>query len=267
MIETRVIPCLLLRKQGLVKTVGFRKARYLGDPINIVRLFNDKEVDELVFLDIDATPARRGPRFDLLAQIASECFMPFCYGGGVRTQDDIHALFRLGVEKVAINTHAVEDPSFVSEAARRFGSQSIIVSIDAKRTWLGRDEVRVRGGRQGTGIDPVAHAVEMERRGAGELLVTSIDRDGSMRGYDLDLIRRVTAAVRIPVVACGGAGSTRDLGQVVRDGGASAAAAGSLFVFQGRHRAVLVNYPSPAELSALFQPDGPPPDRASSPAD
>ncbi|HEX6371488.1 MAG TPA: AglZ/HisF2 family acetamidino modification protein [Longimicrobium sp.] len=252
MIQTRVIPCLLLKGSGLVKTVRFKDPRYLGDPINIVRLFNDKEVDELVILDITATPEGRGPRMDLLATLTTECFMPLCYGGGVRTLDDMHALFSLGVEKVSLNTRAMEEPALVTAAAERFGSQSVIVSIDVKRGMFGGQKVVVRAGKQKTGRDPVEYAAEMERRGAGELLLNSVDRDGTMSGYDLDLIRRVTAAVSIPVVACGGAGSVADLGLAVNEGGAAAAAAGSLFVYQGPHRAVLVNYPEPRALQALF---------------
>lgn len=255
MIQTRVIPCLLLRGSGLVKTVRFKDPRYLGDPINIVRLFNDKEVDELVLLDITATPEGRGPRLDLLADVVSEAFIPLCYGGGVRTLDDFHALFSLGVEKVAVNTAAVENPALVTAAAERFGSQSVIASIDVRRSLLGRSRVVVRGGRGRTGLDPAEFAAEMERRGAGELLLNSVDRDGTMTGYDLELVRRVASAVSIPVVACGGAGSVADLGRAVNDGGAAAAAAGSLFVYQGPHRAVLINYPGPAELQGLFSKD------------
>ena len=252
MIQTRAIPVLLLRGGGLVKTVRFKNPKYLGDPINIVRLFNDKEADELVLLDITATLESRGPRFDLLAQITSECFMPLCYGGGVRTLDDMHALFNLGIEKVAINSHAVHKPAFIASAAERFGSQSVLVSLDVKRTLFGRHQVVTHGSKRRTGLDPVEFAREAEQQGAGELLLNSVDRDGTMEGYDLDLVRRVAEAVRIPVVACGGAGRTEDLGHVVNGAGASAAAAGSLFVFQGPHRAVLINYPDATELQQLF---------------
>lgn len=253
MIPSRVIPCLLLRNHGLVKTVRFKEPTYLGDPINVVRIFNDKEVDELVFLDITATPEGKEPPFDLLARIASQCFMPLCYGGGVRTIEQMMALFTLGIEKVAVNSHAVERAAFVREAADRVGSQSVIVSIDVKRSWLGRYEVVTHGGRRKTGLDPVRWAEEMQRQGAGELLLTSVDRDGTMEGYDLDLVRRVTAAVDIPVVACGGARTIADLHAAVAEGGASAAGAGSMFVFQGPHRAVLISYPSRAELDSLYQ--------------
>jgi cyclase len=252
MIETRVIPCLLLRNVGLVKTLRFKEPKYLGDPINIVKIFNDKEVDELVFLDITATPDRRGPPFELLAKIAGECFMPLCYGGGVAEIGTMKELYHLGIEKVALNTAAVENQSIISAASKEFGAQSVIVSIDAKRRMFGGYQVCTHGGRKATGIDPVDHARRMEQEGAGEILLNSIDRDGTKGGYDIELVRRVSGAVGIPVVACGGAGTLEDLGRVVREGGASAAGAGSLFVFQGRHRAVLISYPTQQELRTVF---------------
>ncbi len=252
MLLARVIPCLLLRGLGLVKTTKFRDPRYLGDPINIVRIFNDKEVDELVLLDITATSEDRGPAFEYLAKVTDECFMPLCYGGGVRTTADMATLFGLGIEKIAINTRAVEDPGFVEEAAGLFGSQSVIVSIDVKRNWLGHSEVYIRNGKKSTGLDPAEFAVAMEQRGAGELLLNSIDRDGTMRGYDLELVKRVSSSVSIPVIACGGASGLRDLGEAIRQGGASAVAAGSMFVFQGPHKAVLISYPSRLEIEALL---------------
>lgn len=252
MLKTRVIPCLLLRNLGLVKTVRFKDPKYLGDPINIVKIFNDKEVDELVFLDITATVEHKKPPFELLAKITSECFMPLCYGGGVRGLEDMKTLFGLGIEKVAVNSYAVETPAFIKAAADLFGSQSVIASVDVKQNLLGRYEVFTYGGRRRTGLDPVKFAVKMEKYGAGELLLNSIDRDGTMQGYDLELIRRVSGAVSIPVVACGGAGKVQDLVDVTEKGGASAAAAGSLFVFQGPRRAVLISYPSPKELQGVF---------------
>src|SRR6266550_1728850 len=191
MLKTRTIPCLLLRNQGLVKTVKFANPTYLGDPINIVRLFNDKEANELVLLDIMATKEQRGPNFELLADIAGEAFVPLGYGGGVRTIADAGRLFTLGFEKVVINTYAVENPSFIQAAAARFGSQSIVVSIDARKRLLGGYEVYTRGGAERTRLDPVAFAREMERMGAGEIMITSIERDGTMQGYDLELIRAV----------------------------------------------------------------------------
>jgi len=251
-IVTRVIPCLLLSKQGLVKTVKFRRPKYLGDPINVVRIFNDKEVDELVLLDILATTGRQRPQFELIADIASECFMPLCYGGGISTLEDVSRLCSLGVEKIAINTHAVEHPEFVRAAADLVGSSSVIVSMDVKRDIWGRYRVSTGGGRNPTRLDPARHAAHMEQHGAGEILLNSVDRDGTMNGYDLELIRLVSQAVSIPVVACGGAGSVEDLAAAVRQGGAAAAAAGSLFVFNGPHRAVLISYPPPARLRSLL---------------
>jgi cyclase len=249
----RIVPCLLLRDQGLVKTTRFKNPKYVGDPTNAVRIFNDKEVDELVFLDITASSDGRQPQFELLARMTSECFMPLCYGGGVRSTADMRKLFAIGIEKVAVNTYAVERPEFIREAADVFGSSSVIVSIDVKKRLLGRNEVVTLGGKRRTGLDPVEHAVSMERQGAGELLLNSVDRDGTMLGYDLDLIRSVSDAVDIPVIACGGAGSIRDLYLAISQGGASAAAAGSMFVFHGPHRAVLITYPSPTELSETFR--------------
>lgn len=247
MLATRVIPCLLLKDRGLVKTVKFKDPTYVGDPINAVKIFNEKEVDELVFLDITATIEQRPPRLKVISEIASECFMPLCYGGGVRNVEDIREIFKLGVEKVSINSCAVENPFFIREAADIFGSQSIIVSIDFKRSFLGKYEVYIHGGRKATRLDPVEFAVRMQEMGSGELFLNSIDRDGTMLGYDLDLIKRVTGAVNIPVIASGGAGKMRDFSNAV-SAGASAVAAGSMFVFHGKHRAVLINYPSYDEL-------------------
>jgi cyclase len=252
MFGTRVIPCLLLKDFGLVKTIRFEDPTYLGDPINVVRIFNDKEVDELVLLDITATVERRKPRMKLISEIAGECFMPLGYGGGIRDLGDIREILALGIEKVIVNSYAVEKPAFIREATNVVGSQSIVVSIDVTKNRRGQYEVFTHSGRTGTGLDPVKHAKDMERMGAGELILTSIDRDGTMQGYDVELIRKVSEAIHIPLVACGGAASIHDLIDAVKAGGASAAAAGSMFVFQGRHRAVLISYPAPHELRAAF---------------
>jgi cyclase len=253
MIQSRVIPCLLLQYKGLVKTVKFKNPKYLGDPINIVRIFNDKEVDELVFLDITATVENRPPSFDLLRNISSECFMPLGYGGGIRNMQDVKQLLSSGIEKVILNTSAVGNPSLIREAADHAGSSSVVISIDVKKNLLGRYEVHTRSGKKKTGLDPVRHALEMEKLGAGEILVNSIDRDGTMQGYDLDLIRMIADSVNIPVVACGGAGNLNHLKEAIKQGHASAAAAGSLFVFQGPLRAVLISYPAPQELKHLLE--------------
>ncbi len=252
MITPRIIPCLLLKGLGLVKTVGFREPKYVGDPRNAVRIFNEKEADELLLLDITATLERRRPRFEMISDIASECFMPFGYGGGICSLDDVRCILGIGAEKVVINTHALTDPGFVEKAAGLFGSQSIVVCLDVKRQRSGRYEVFVASGTKGTGTDAVAAAVQMQHVGAGELIINSIDRDGTMAGYDLDLIRSITQVVSIPVVACGGAGTIQHLAEAIRQGGASAAAAGSLFVFQGKHRAVLISFPSEQDREAVF---------------
>ncbi|MGC2064314.1 MAG: AglZ/HisF2 family acetamidino modification protein [Thermodesulfovibrionales bacterium] len=252
MLRTRVIPCLLLKEQGLVKTVKFRNPKYLGDPINIVKIFNDKEADELIFLDITATIENRRPPVRLLADIASECFMPLAYGGGIRTIEDIREILTLGVEKVIINSYAVENPAFIKKAAGLYGSQSIVVSIDVKKTLFGKHEIFTCSGGKAAGTDPVSFASLMEEMGAGELFVNSIDRDGTMLGYDLDIIKRIARAVNIPVIACGGAGKVADFTEAAQKAGASAVAAGSLFVFQGRHRAVLISFLSEQERQQIF---------------
>jgi imidazole glycerol-phosphate synthase subunit HisF len=255
MLAARLIPCLLLKGAGCVKTVRFRKPTYLGDPVNIVRIFNDREVDELVVLDIDAAREGRSPHLALLADLASECFMPLCYGGGVRSLEDIERLFALGMEKVAINTQAVSNPALVESAARQFGSQSIVVSIDVKSDLFGRRRVVTHGGRRSHLLDPVAHAREMESLGAGEVLLNSVDRDGTMGGYDLALIADVAATIRVPVIACGGAGCLEDAARALR-AGAAAAAAGSLFSFAGPNRAVLISYPDRRDIEAAFTVGG-----------
>jgi imidazole glycerol-phosphate synthase subunit HisF len=248
----RVIPTLLLRGAGLVKTQQFTRPVYLGDPINVIRIFNDKEVDELVLLDITATIEARPPNFKLLAEVASECFMPFGYGGGVSTIEQIGELLALGIEKVVLNSAAAARPELVRQATERFGSSTIVASIDVKRSMFRGPRVVTRSGTVNTGKDPVTYAREMEELGVGEILLTSVDREGTMKGYDLDLLRSVTEAVGVPVVASGGAGSTADLRRAVVNGGASASAAGSIFVFQGPHRGVLISFPRRGELEELF---------------
>ena len=249
MITRRILPCLLLRGNGLYKTVNFRDPVYVGDPINVVRIFNDKEVDELAVVDIEATE-RGSLAFDVLRDLATECFMPLCYGGGVRTVEDLQRLFELGIEKVAINSAAVEEPALVTRGADLFGSQSIVVSLDVKQR-RGGWRVITHGGTQDTKKDVLDVAVRMEQAGAGELLLTSIDREGTGEGYDLELLDAVCSAVSIPVIAHGGAGTLEDFRRAF-DRGASAVAAGSMFVFRGKHRAVLISYPDPSEKDDLI---------------
>lgn len=250
MLRVRVIPCLLLHDSGLVKTIRFRKPVYLGDPINAVRIFNEKEVDELIFLDIGATRGS-GPDFDLLEDIASEAFMPFGYGGGVNDVDQIRRLFALGVEKVVINTAAYTRPGLIEDAVNLAGSSSIVASIDVLRGWRGRYSVRISGGKKRIPVDPVTYAKELERMGVGEIVLNAIHQDGTMQGYDLDLIGKVSCEVSVPVVALGGAGCLNDFKEAVRYG-ASAVGAGSYFVFHGRHRALLITYPPYDELEELL---------------
>jgi cyclase len=242
------MPCLLLQDGSLVKTIRFKDPDYIGDPINAISIYNEKEVDELIFLDITATPENKSPAFKTLAEIASECFMPVTYGGGLRTLEDMKAVFNLGVEKIAINSYAGENPHFIHQAAERFGSQSIVISIDVKKLDTEGYVVYTHGGTKATGLHPVEYANQMEAHGAGEILLTSIDRDGTQQGYDIDLIKQVTEHVTIPVIASGGAGKVDDFGTAIKQGGASACAAGSMVVFFGRNRAVLINFPDRQEL-------------------
>jgi cyclase len=251
MLKVRVMPCLLLKGWGLVKTVRFDNPSYVGDPINTVRIYNEKEVDELIFLDITATPRGAKPPFEIISEIASECFMPFTYGGGVNNIEDAKTIFSLGAEKVALNTFAHANPGFIRQLADRFGSQSIVVSIDVRKTLLGKYHVCTHGGKKDLKIDPVSAAQAMEQAGCGEILLTSIDRDGTWAGYDTELTRRVSSAVSVPVIACGGAGCVDDFVKAVKLGGASAVAAGSMVVYQGKGRGVLINFPSKADLKSV----------------
>lgn len=251
MLKARVIPCLLLRGRGLYKTRRFENPKYVGDPVNAVRIFNEKEVDELILLDILATPENREPNYELIADICSECFMPLSYGGAVTSIDRIRKLHRIGVEKVSLNSVTITNANMVRESCDTFGSSSIIGSIDVKRNLWGKYETWINCGKTNTKKDPIEHAELLAKLGVGEILVNSIDRDGMMGGYDTTLLRRITEAVDTPVIACGGAGTLDHIVAAVHEGGVSAVAAGSMFVFHGKHRAVLLNYPRPEELEAL----------------
>ena len=252
MLRTRIIPVLLLKNNGLVKTVKFKNEKYVGDPINAVKIFNEKEVDELIFLDITASQQNRSPDFSYIEDIATECFMPFAYGGGIKSIEQIKNLFALGAEKAILNTSAIEDPQFVKRAAQYFGSQSIIISIDVKKTLLGQYRVYRHKDQKTIKMDPLELAKDMERYGAGEIFLNSVDRDGTMDGFDLQLYKTVNSKLSIPVVACGGAGQIRDFSKVINECGVSAVAAGSFFVFHGRHKAVLITYPEYKELERLL---------------
>lgn len=255
MLRPRIIPCLLVRNGGLVKTIAFKDPKYVGDPINAVRIFNEKEADELVVLDIDATVHKAEPDFKMVARLAAECRMPLCYGGGVKTAEQARRIIGLGVEKIAISSAAIEAPILVSQVAQEIGGQSVVVVIDARmdpRT--GKSMVWTHNGTRATGRTVIDVAQEAEALGAGEIVVNSIDRDGTMSGYDLSLARSVRQAVGIPITLLGGAGSLGDIKALVEACGVVGAAVGSLFVFKGAYRAVLINYPAPQKKDELFLP-------------
>lgn len=251
MINTRVIPCLLLRNGGLVKSVKFKDPSYVGDPINAVKIFNEKEVDELVVLDITASREGKGPAFGPIENIAGECFMPVAYGGGVTSADEARRIVWLGIEKIVLNTVALRDMTVVTAVSDQIGASSTVVAIDVKKDLLGRLRVYEAARDRLTDLDPVAHAERAVAAGAGELFVNDVSRDGTRKGFDLDLVRRMTGALDVPVIVCGGAGSLDDV-RAASEAGASAVAAGSLFVYVGKHRAVMINYPQPSVLKALF---------------
>jgi cyclase len=252
MLRTRVIPLLLLRCESLVKTVRFGRYTYVGDPSNTVRIFNELEVDELIFLDIAASLQKRGPNLKILADIANECFMPLGYGGGICSLDQAKAVFDIGFEKISINTHAVDNPTLIGEIANQYGSQAVIASIDVKKGLFGDQTVWTLSGRRNIRRDPVEWAKELERAGAGEILLTSIDHEGTWEGFDLKLVKSVADAVSIPVIAHGGAGTIEHIGQAVKDGNASAVALGSMVVFQKKEMGVLVNYPDKKLLDKVL---------------
>jgi cyclase len=252
MLRPRLIPCLLVRDGGLVKTVQFSKPKYVGDPINVVKIFNEKEVDELIVLDISATAKGREPDYTMIRNLAAECRMPLCYGGGINALEQAKKIVSMGVEKVAISASAIANPELISRIAKKVGSQSVVVVIDAKIKAAGRGyEIWSHNGTRATGLSPVTFAKEAERLGAGEIVINSIDRDGMMSGYDLELVSAVRAAVNLPITVLGGAKSFDDMRRLFSEFGIIGAGAGSMFVFKGVYRAVLVNYPSRLERDRL----------------
>lgn len=251
MLRPRIIPCLLIHDRGLVKTVRFKNPKYIGDPINAVRIFNEKEVDELVVLDIDATSKQREPDYKTIEHLAAECRMPLCYGGGVKTVEQAQRIFGLGVEKVAISSAAIEDPLLITRIAERVGNQSVVVIIDVKKKMLGGYEIFINNGKKGTGKSPLDFAEKLKSLGAGEVVINSVDNDGVMKGYDLAFAERIRTVTSLPLTILGGAGSLQDIGQLINKFGIIGASAGSLFVFKGVYKAVLINYPGQAEKDAL----------------
>lgn len=254
MLRPRIIPCLLIHQGGLVKTQGFKSPKYVGDPINAVKIFNEKEADELVVLDIDATVNGVEPNFGLIGKLAEECRMPLCYGGGIKTAAQAARIIDMGVEKVSISSAAIAHPDLLGEIAAAIGRQSVVAVIDVKkRTGLfakGYD-VCTHNARVSHRTDPVELALRLQTAGAGEIVFNSVDRDGEMKGYDLDLAREVHKVLKVPTTFMGGAGSLDDIGQLIGALGIVGAAAGSLFVFKGKYRAVLINYPTPAQKQQL----------------
>jgi cyclase len=252
MLQHRVIPALLLRNNGLVKTTRFQNPKYVGDPVNTIRIFNEKEVDELMLLDITASKENREPNYDLIEQIAGECFMPLAYGGGIRTIEQAQRIYALGVEKICLQTAALENPSFVSAMSERFGTQSVMVSIDVKRNWLGKAQLFSSAKGRTIDGDWLEKTLELVGAGAGEVLLSAVDKDGTLQGPDLELIQQLSGSIEVPMIAVGGVSSLSDIRAAV-DAGASAVAAGAFFVYHGPHRAVLITYPKYSELEALFK--------------
>ena len=247
----RVIPVLLLKNHGLVKTVKFKNPVYVGDPINAIKIFNEKEVDELVFLDMEVTQKGGEPDYKLLQEFASEAFFPLAYGGGIRTLDQAKRIFRIGVEKIVLSSAAISNPSLVREIANYAGSSSVVICIDIKKTLFGAYNIFHRNGQKLENSNPFDMAKSMEGLGAGEIIVNSVDLDGTMSGYDCELIKKMSEVVSVPVVALGGAGSLNDL-KLAAESGASAVAAGSFFVFFGKLKGVLITYPSTKDLDSAF---------------
>jgi len=254
MLRSRIIPCLLVHNRGLVKTVNFSKPKYVGDPINAVKIFNEKEVDELIVLDIDATVQGREPDFEMIRNLATECRMPLCYGGGVRTVAQAKKIINLGAEKVALSASVLENPLLASEISEAVGKQSVIVVLDVKKKGLfGNYEIYTHNGKVSTGKNPRDFAIEIEKLGVGEIVINSIDNDGVMEGYDMKIIQSIREAVSVPITALGGAGNLSDIKNLINKFGIMGAAAGSLFVFKGVYKAVLINYPKQTEIRELLK--------------
>lgn len=253
MLRPRIIPCLLVHDKGLVKSVHFKQHKYVGDPINAVRIFNEKEIDELMVIDIDATVENREPDYVMIERLAAECRMPLCYGGGVKTVEQAQKIFSLGVEKIAISSAVFDDLSLIQRMGEKVGTQSVVVVLDVKKKLLGGYEVYTHNGKKKTGKNPVEFAAELEKLGVGEIVINSIDQDGQMRGYDLDLIGKIREVITIPMTVLGGAGTLSDIGILIKKFGIIGASAGSLFVFKGIYKAVLINYPTRVEKDILIK--------------
>jgi len=253
MLHPRIIPCFLVHNQGLVKTTKFQDPKYVGDPINAVKILNEKEVDELVVLDIDASVLGHEPNYKMIENLAAECRMPFCYGGGIKNEEQALRIFGLGVEKIAVSSLAIENPFIVEKIAQKVGNQSMVVVIDAKKKLLSNKyEAYIHNGKVNSKLDVEKLVADLEKMGVGEIVINSIDKDGTMSGYDLNLIKKIRDTISIPLTVFGGAGNYDDLGNLIAENGIIGAGAGSLFVFKGKYRAVLISYPTPNEKQQIF---------------
>tara|TARA_S200000501_G_scaffold351223_1_gene368899 strand:+ start:2843 stop:3625 length:783 start_codon:yes stop_codon:yes gene_type:complete len=253
MLNPRIIPCLLIENKGLVKTVQFSSPKYVGDPLNAVKIFNEKSVDELIVLDIQSTTKNIEPNYKMIANIALECRMPLCYGGGIKTKKQALKIFKLGVEKIAISSAAIDNPKIISEIANIVGNQSVVIVIDVKkRRYSDKYEIFTHNGRKKSSRDPIDFAKQAEQLGCGELVINSIENDGLMNGYDRKIINKIRNAISIPMTVLGGAGRLDDIGKIIKEHGIIGVAAGSLFVFKGKYKAVLINYPNEIEKEKLI---------------
>ena len=250
MLRYRIIPTLLLHDKGLYKTVKYsiKKGKYVGDPINAIKIFNDKGVDELIFLDIDASKEKRGPDFNMLKNIASECFMPVGYGGGITTMEQIKQIFQIGIEKVILNSVLLEDLSLLKNASKDFGAQSIVASVDIKKNLFGKYKIYNSAKQKNSDLDIKKHLQSLEENGAGEIYISSVDKDGTFEGYDIELMKDISKDIKVPVIINGGAKSISDFSRAIKECGVSAVSAGSMFVFNGPHKAVLITYPEYEKL-------------------
>ncbi|QFR48894.1 glycosyl amidation-associated protein WbuZ [Sulfurimonas lithotrophica] len=253
MLQKRVIPCLLLHDGGLYKTEKFKKPRYIGDPINAIKIFNEKEVDELMFLDIDASVNNSEPNYQMIQDIASECFMPLCYGGGVKNVEQMKKIYSLGVEKISLSSHAIENLDFIKTAANIFGNQSVIVTIDVKKDFWGKKKIFTHNGKKNTKLEPIDFIKKVESMGAGEIVVNSVDHDGIMEGYDIELLKTIKNEIKVPIIALGGAGKLTHIKDVFEKANVDAVACGSMFVYQGHLKGILINYPPYQQIQELLK--------------
>ena len=253
MLAPRIIPCLLVHNKGLVKTVKFKDAKYVGDPINAVKIFNEKEADELIVIDIDATVEGREPDYKMIENLATECRMPLCYGGGIRTVEQATKIFNLGVEKIALSSAAIENPKLLTDIAKEVGNQSVVVVIDVKKKMFGGYDVYTHNGTKKTKVDLEKFIIDFQSYGVGEIVINSIDNDGVMKGYDLNLIEKIKQLIDVPMTVIGGAGSLDDIRKLIEKFGIIGCSAGSLFVFKGKYKAVLINYPKQEDKQKLIR--------------